>query len=85
MVCRVMALTKQKLGGKCLIWADVGIKWQQQYPSLEDFFTEHYLRGLLQDGKIEGIMVEAPPVEDMSHRKEMVSWTREKIVELLSN
>jgi len=76
-------LTKKKLGGKCLIWADVGMKWQQQYPTLEEFFTEYYLKGLLEDGLTEGIMVEAPPVEDMIHRKEMVSWTREKIAELI--
>jgi len=74
---------KEKLGGKCLLWADVGIKWQEQYPTLPEFFTEHYLPGLLDGGEVRGLIVEAPPVEDMDRRKELVAWTREKVSALI--
>jgi hypothetical protein len=76
-------LVKKHLGGKCVVWGDVGIKWQQTHASLEEFFTEYYLPGYLGDGEVRGVMVEAPPVEDMSQRREMVAWTREAIERLL--
>ncbi len=72
-----------KLGGKCLLWADVGMKWQEQQPTLPEFFTEYYLPGLLGGGEVRGVIVEAPPVENMDRRKELVVWTREKVSALI--
>jgi hypothetical protein len=77
------ALAKKRLGGKCVVWGDVGIKWEQTHSSLEEFFTEYYLPGYLGDGEVRGVMVEAPPVEDMGQRREMVAWTRERVEELV--
>lgn len=74
---------KQKLGGTCAIWADVGMKWMELYESIDIYFEKHYLHGLLSDGEMKGVMVEAPKSDDLLEQKEMVSWTREKIEEIL--
>ena len=33
------------LAGRCVLWADVGIRWQQMFPTVEEFFDGHYLPG----------------------------------------
>jgi uroporphyrinogen-III decarboxylase len=69
------------LGGRCLLWADVSIRWQRMAPTVEEFFLQHYLPGLLAEGGGIGVMVEAPPLADPGRRKEMVDWTRRRIRE----
>jgi uroporphyrinogen-III decarboxylase len=77
------ALVKKYLGGKCVVWGDVGIMWAQTHASLEEYFEQYYLPGYLADGEMRGVMVEAPPVEDMARRREMVAWTRESVGRLI--
>jgi uroporphyrinogen-III decarboxylase len=71
--------TKETVGGSCSLWADVGIKWHQVKDNIEDFYTDHYLPGLLSGGDSRGLMVEAPKADDPVEQKEKVDWTREKI------
>ncbi len=71
------------LGGRCLLWADVGIRWQRLAPTVEEFFLQHYLPGLLAGGSGAGVMVEAPPEADPGRRRELVGWTRERVRERL--
>ena len=68
------------LGGRCLLWADVGIRWQRLAPTAEEFFLRHYLPGLLAGGG-GGVMVEAPPEADPRRRRELVDWTRGQVRE----
>ena len=67
------------LAGRCALWADVGIRWQQMSPTVEEFFDNHYLPGLLTSGTCAGIMVEAPPAGDPIRRRQLVEWTRTRV------
>lgn len=71
------------LAGRCVLWADVGIRWQQMSPTVEEFFEGHYLPGLLAGGSGAGIMVEAPPAAESSRRRELVDWTRLRVRQII--
>jgi len=74
---------KQTFTNKCSIWADIGMKWMEKNKNIKTFFEKHYLPGLLYDGDIRGLMVEAPKSDDPVEQREFVEWTREKIEEIL--
>lgn len=67
------------LAGRCVLWADVGIRWQQHSATVEEFFEGHYLPGLLAGNSGAGVMVEAPPAADAGRRRDLVEWTRTRV------